>query len=108
MASIVSIFRADLDVRRLALVLSLFLLHPQHLPLMHSKLMVLGVGLSVPAVLMPVMWYLWLDARSGNANYFYFQSLVCCVFLSLTVLEFVAAVVRIQKQGGKVIYKTDV
>lgn len=95
MACIVTIFGANLDLRRLALVWSLF--HPTA-SIGGSKQLVLGLGLSVSGVLMPVMRYLWLDARSGNANYFYFQSLVSCVFLCLVVLEFVVLVLQKQKE----------
>ncbi len=92
--------------QQLGLVLALFGLHPDLLGALRPKLLLLGVGLVVPLVLGPVMRYLWLEARSGNANYLYFQTLVWSSFLMLLVLEVTVVLVqratfRAKKPKGK-------
>ena len=49
------------------------------------------IGLSVATIMMPCMWYLWLYPGSGNANFFYNQTLVYQFFLALIIVEFVKA-----------------
>lgn len=41
------------------------------------------------------MSHLWLRARSGNANYVFFQGYVWNVFLSLLVLELAMALLKL-------------
>jgi phosphatidylinositol glycan class U len=63
---------------------------------MHNKF-ILGTGLVVPTVLLPVMWFLWLYPGSGNANFFYNQTLVYQFFALKVVTEFLAATLRRDK-----------
>jgi hypothetical protein len=94
--ALATILRPDTTLDRVALVLVIPLLHPHILAEMRLKL-VLSVALLVPCTLMPVMKDLWLVVRSGNANYYYFQTLVWIFFLCLGLLEFVSAAIRKQK-----------
>ena len=55
---------------------------------------VLAVGLLVGSVAMPLMLHMWLTVGSGNANFFYNQTLVYNVFGALLVLEYVGAAVK--------------
>ncbi len=74
---------------------SLALLPPATLHALRYKLLLCAVGLGVPGVLLPVMSHLWLRARSGNANYVFFQGYVWNVFLSLLVLELAMALLKL-------------
>lgn len=96
MLSILTVFRDSSTVGHYGLLLSLLSLHPHLVDSMRLK-MVIILGSLVAAVDMPVMLHLWLDIRSGNVNYLYFQTLVWGVFLSLLLLEFTGAAVRGQK-----------
>jgi len=58
---------------------------------------VLGTGMAVATFLMPVMWYLWLFPGSGNANFFYNQTLVYQLFHSLIIVGFVAGTMKRDK-----------
>jgi len=71
-----------------------------HLPLLTTIRFPLTItlGVLVALVLIPVMCHLWLDVRSGNINYVYFQELVWGVFFALLLLEVVTAAVKRQKQ----------
>lgn len=79
-----------------ALCAAFFCLLPA--PVLHAlrfKLLLCGVGLAVPATLMPVMAHLWLRARAGNANYLFFQGYVWNVFSTLVVLEMALVLVKL-------------
>jgi len=45
----------------------------------------------VSGALAPLMWYLWIHAGSGNANFFYFQTLICAFCQGFVVLEAISA-----------------
>jgi hypothetical protein len=49
-------------------------------------------GFSV--VMQPIMMYSWLEARTGNANYYYFQALIATGALCILVANTVLAAVR--------------
>lgn len=51
----------------------------------------------VPSLLLPTMRHLWLRAGTGNANFYYFQTVVLNVLLSIIVLQFAAALVKRRK-----------
>ncbi|RHY30453.1 hypothetical protein DYB32_004316 [Aphanomyces invadans] len=59
---------------------------------------VLATGLVVASVLMPVMGFLWLYPGSGNANFFYNQTIVFQFFYLRVVGQFLAATMRRDKQ----------
>lgn len=90
----------------------LFLCHPRTSARMR---LVIPVGLValIPSLLLPTMRHVWLQAGTGNANFYYFQTVVLNVLLSVFVLQFAAALVKRRKavavafekrrkaQGGK-------
>ncbi|RHY38520.1 hypothetical protein DYB28_006176 [Aphanomyces astaci] len=59
---------------------------------------VLAAGLGVATVLLPVMGFLWLYPGSGNANFFYNQTLVFQYFYLRGIGQFLAATLRRDKQ----------
>lgn len=94
-ASISMLFHpSPIMIQQLSLAIALVVWHPDLLTALRPKLLVLSVGVGVPILLAPIMKYLWLDARSGNANYLYFQTLVWTVFHSLLVLEVTVVLVQ--------------
>ena len=102
-ASISMLFRpSPIMAQQLSLAIALVAWHPDLLLALRPKLLVLSVGVGVPLLLAPIMKYLWLDARSGNANYLYFQTLVWTVFHSLLVLEVTVVLVQhaTERRGG--------
>jgi hypothetical protein len=46
---------------------------------------------------MPVMWFLWLFPASGNANFFYNQTLVYQIFNTQLINAFVGASMKRDK-----------
>ncbi|GLE09861.1 hypothetical protein PINS_up021775 [Pythium insidiosum] len=58
---------------------------------------VYALGLGVATCMLPVMWFLWLFPASGNANFFYNQTLVYQVFLSQLIGAFVSATMKRDK-----------
>jgi phosphatidylinositol glycan class U len=57
-----------------------------------------ALGIAVATCLFPVMWFLWLYAASGNANFFYNQTLVYQIFHSQMITSFVGAAMKRDKQ----------
>ena len=59
------------------------------------------IGLGVATCMLPVMWFLWLFAASGNANFFYNQTLVYQIFSSQIITAFVSATMKRDKDVDK-------
>lgn len=59
----------------------------RHVPL-------IGAGIAVPLVVSPLMFMLWVDKGTGNANYCFFQGLCLWLFCALGISEFCVAVMR--------------
>lgn len=57
----------------------------------------IGLAAMVPSLLLPTMRHLWLKAGTGNANFYYFQTVALNVLLSVFVLQFAAALVKRRK-----------
>ena len=55
------------------------------------------IGIWVATCMMPVMWFLWLYPASGNANFFYNQTLVYQIFNSQVITAFVGATMKRDK-----------
>ena len=94
--AIFALYRAYPSLSYISLPVALLTMHPNIIVEMRS----LGLhvaGMSLAMTMMPVMWYLWLYPGSGNANYFYNQSLIYNAFASLLLLEFVATVVKVRE-----------
>jgi hypothetical protein len=51
--------------------------------------------------MLPVMWFLWLFPASGNANFFYNQTLVYQIFISQVITAFVGATMKRDKDVDK-------
>lgn len=74
----------------------LFLCHPRTAKRMRLVIP-LGLVALVPSILLPTMRHVWLQAGTGNANFYYFQTVALNVLLSVFVLQFVAALVKRRK-----------
>ncbi|CAM9557697.1 unnamed protein product [Hapterophycus canaliculatus] len=74
----------------------LFLCHPRTSARMRLVIPV-GMVALVPSLLLPTMRHLWLQAGTGNANFYYFQTVVLNVLLAVFVLQFAAALVKRRK-----------
>jgi len=51
----------------------------------------------VPASLVVMFHWLWLETGTGNANYIFFQCLAYNVFLSIITLDYISATVKRDK-----------
>lgn len=74
----------------------LFLCHPRTSARMRLVIPV-GMAALVPALLLPTMRHLWLQSGTGNANFYYFQTVGLNVLLAVFVLQFAAALVKRRK-----------
>lgn len=74
----------------------LFLCYPRTSARMRLVIPV-GMAALVPALLLPTMRHLWLQAGTGNANFYYFQTVALNVLLAVFVLQFAAALVKRRK-----------
>lgn len=74
----------------------LFLCYPRTSARMRLVIPV-GMVALVPSFLLPTMRHLWLQAGTGNANFYYFQTVVLNVLLCVFVLQFAAALVKRRK-----------
>ena len=61
--------------------------------------------LSVGSLLLPVMWYIWLYPGSGNANFYYNQTLVYEFACAQVLIKFVSGAMCQIKTGDNVIKK---
>ncbi|ETV83371.1 hypothetical protein H257_04115 [Aphanomyces astaci] len=95
--ALVSIFQPYPSLGDIGFALPCFLLHPSSIIGMPTKF-VLAAGLGVATVLLPVMGFLWLYPGSGNANFFYNQTLVFQYFYLRGIGQFLAATLRRDKQ----------
>jgi hypothetical protein len=66
-----------------------------------EKRYVYALGLTVATCMLPVMWFLWLFPASGNANFFYNQTLVYQIFNSQLINAFVGASMKRDKDLQK-------
>ena len=97
LVGVLALFRPYPSFGDLGLLLPLLSMAPRALLRRMRLQIVLGVGLLVPSVSMPVQLHMWLSRAAGNSNFFYNQTLVYNIFVSLLVLEFVGAAVRCGK-----------
>lgn len=74
----------------------LFLCHPRTSARMRLVIPV-GMVALIPALLLPTMRHVWLQAGTGNANFYYFQTVILNVLLCVFVLQFAAALVKRRK-----------
>ena len=74
----------------LGFFLPFLMMHP-HLFRRFRGAFVIAGGVMFTSCTMPLMLHMWLELGSGNANFFYFQTLAYNVFVSLLVLELLKA-----------------
>ncbi|KAL7999767.1 putative GPI transamidase subunit PIG-U [Plasmopara halstedii] len=100
---IFSLFQAYPSFGDFGFFLTMLALHPKSIMMIENRfLYVLGLG--VATCMLPVMWFLWLFPASGNANFFYNQTLVYQIFNSQLITAFVGATMKRDKVVE--IYKT--
>ncbi|KAF0685048.1 Aste57867_23077 [Aphanomyces stellatus] len=92
-----SIFQAYPAFGDVGFVFTCCIMHPASILGMQNKF-VLATGVVVTSVLMPVMAFLWLYPGSGNANFFYNQTLIFQYFYVRGIAQFVTATLRRDKQ----------
>jgi len=76
------------DFAGTGMILTLISMHPFSLKRMRGLVLASMVIFATSAVL-PVMRHMWLSVGSGNANYYYFQTLIFQFCMSSLVVEFV-------------------
>ncbi|KAG7377673.1 hypothetical protein PHYPSEUDO_011161 [Phytophthora pseudosyringae] len=100
---IFSLFQAYPSFGDFGFFLSMLALHPKTIMTIENRF-VYVLGLGVATCMMPVMWFLWLFPASGNANFFYNQTLVYQIFNSQIITAFVGATMKRDKDVDK--YRT--
>ncbi|KAG9402345.1 hypothetical protein AC1031_006964 [Aphanomyces cochlioides] len=95
--SLFTLFQAYPGFGDVGFVLTCCFMHPSSILGMQNKF-VLATGLVVASVLLPVMGFLWLYPGSGNANFFYNQTLVFQLFFLRGIGQFLSATLRRDKQ----------
>ncbi|KAG6617731.1 gpi transamidase subunit pig-u family protein [Phytophthora cinnamomi] len=97
---IFSLFQAYPSFGDFGFFLSMLALHPKTIMTIENRF-VYVLGLGVATCMLPVMWFLWLFPASGNANFFYNQTLVYQIFNSQVITAFVGATMKRDKDVAK-------
>ncbi|RLN46305.1 hypothetical protein BBJ29_008452 [Phytophthora kernoviae] len=97
---IFSLFQAYSSFGDFGFFLSMLALHPKTIMTIENRFAYV-LGLGVATCMLPVMWFLWLFPASGNANFFYNQTLVYQVFNSQIITAFVSASMKRDKDVDK-------
>ncbi|CAI5735491.1 unnamed protein product [Hyaloperonospora brassicae] len=97
---IFSLFQAYPSFGDFGFFLSLLALHPQTIMTIKNRFAYV-IGLGAATCMLPVMWFLWLYPASGNANFFYNQTLVYQIFNSQIITAFVGATMKRDKDVEK-------
>ncbi|KAG6954014.1 hypothetical protein JG688_00012552 [Phytophthora aleatoria] len=100
---IFSLFQAYPSFGDFGFFLSMLALHPKSIMTIENRF-VYVLGLGVATCMLPVMWFLWLFPASGNANFFYNQTLVYQIFNTQIITAFVGATMKRDKDVDK--YRT--
>ncbi|KAF1336150.1 Gpi transamidase subunit pig-u family protein, partial [Globisporangium splendens] len=93
---IFSLFQAYPSFGDFGFFLTAISLHPKTIMSIENRY-VYALGIGVATCMLPVMWFLWLFPASGNANFFYNQTLVYQVFNSQIITAFVGASMKRDK-----------
>ncbi|KAJ0397007.1 hypothetical protein ATCC90586_009241 [Pythium insidiosum] len=93
---ITSLFQAYPSFGDAGFFLALASIHPKTVMSIKNRF-VYALGMGVATCMQPVMWFLWLFPASGNANFFYNQTLVYQVFLSQLISAFISATMKRDK-----------
>ncbi|KAI9992863.1 hypothetical protein PInf_014794 [Phytophthora infestans] len=97
---IFSLFQAYPSFGDFGFFLSMLALHPKTIMTIENRF-VYVLGLGVATCMLPVMWFLWLFPASGNANFFYNQTLVYQIFNTQIITAFVGATMKRDKEVDK-------
>uniref|UniRef100_A0AAV1T3I6 GPI transamidase subunit PIG-U n=1 Tax=Peronospora matthiolae TaxID=2874970 RepID=A0AAV1T3I6_9STRA len=97
---IFSLFQAYPSFGDFGFFLSMMALHPKTIMTIENRF-VYVIGLGAATYMLPVMWFLWLYPASGNANFFYNQTLVYQIFSSQIITAFVGATMKRDKDVDK-------
>ena len=73
------------------------LLSPRSLIRMSRIALVALAALPVPVILFIVVYGLWIESATGNANYIYFQCLALNLLFAVIALDFIGATVKRDK-----------
>ncbi|CAI5729163.1 unnamed protein product [Peronospora effusa] len=95
-----SLFQAYPSFGDFGFFLSMLALHPKTIMTIENRF-VYVIGLGAATCMLPVMWFLWLFPASGNANFFYNQTLVYQIFSSQIITAFVGATMKRDKDVDK-------
>ncbi|TMW64776.1 hypothetical protein Poli38472_011656 [Pythium oligandrum] len=93
---IASLFQAYPSFGDFGFFLVMMAVHPKTIMTIKYRY-VYVLGLAVATCMLPVMWFLWLFPASGNANFFYNQTLVYQIFNSQVITAFVGATMKRDK-----------
>ncbi|KUF79618.1 Phosphatidylinositol glycan anchor biosynthesis class U protein [Phytophthora nicotianae] len=97
---IFSLFQAYPSFGDFGFFLSMLAMHPKTIMTIENRF-VYVLGLGVATCMLPVMWFLWLFPASGNANFFYNQTLVYQIFNTQIITAFVGATMKRDKDVDK-------
>jgi len=92
-----TLFKPVQTLHDAALGLTLVAMAPRTVSRMGNASLVSLFAIVVPATLVVMFYWLWLETGTGNANYMFFQCLAYNVFLSIITLDFISATVKRDK-----------
>ncbi|CAH0474139.1 unnamed protein product [Peronospora belbahrii] len=97
---IFSLFQAYPSFGDFGFFLSMLAIHPKTIMTIKNRYIYV-IGLGAATCMLPVMWFLWLFPASGNANFYYNQTLVYQMFSSQIINAFVGATMKRDKDVDK-------
>ena len=92
-----TLFKPVQTLHDAALGLALVGMAPRTIARMGNASLVSIFAIVVPATLVVMFYWLWLETGTGNANYMFFQCLAYNVFLSIVMLDYISATVKRDK-----------
>jgi phosphatidylinositol glycan class U len=92
-----TLFKPVQTLHDAALGLALVAMAPRTVSRMGNASLVSLFAIIVPASLVVMFYWLWLETGTGNANYIFFQCLAYNVFLSIITLDYISATVKRDK-----------
>lgn len=92
-----TLFKPVQTLHDAALGLVLVAMAPRTVSRMGNASLVSIFAIVVPATLVIMFYWLWLETGTGNANYMFFQCLAYNVFLSIITLDCISATVKRDK-----------
>ena len=92
-----TLFKPVQTLHDAALGLTLVGVAPRTIARMGNASLVSIFAIVVPATLVVMFYWLWLETGTGNANFMFFQCLAYNVFLSIITLDYISATVKRDK-----------